>query len=108
MMRSLPILLSLICAGLTACAGHQQAQTKPAALAKSMPSPSAMAADAESQADWKSAARHWEEAAAGAPDDRTIALRTVRALRLSNSCGRASSYLERLFKMGAENADVLL
>ena len=32
----------------------------------------------------------------------------MRALRLSNNCGRASSYLERLFKTGAENADVLV
>ena len=106
-MRPLSLLASLMFAGLAACAS-QSPEAKPTAMAKDMPSPAAMATDAETQGDWKSAARHWEQAAAAAPEDRTIALRTVRALRLSSSCGRASSYLERLFKTDAESADVLL
>jgi Flp pilus assembly protein TadD len=104
-MRSILAVTSIAIIALAGCADHSP--TKPQ-LARDMPAPSVMAMDAEMQGNWTDAARHWEQAAAAAPDDRAIALHTVRALRLASACGRASTYLERLFKNGAESADVFL
>ena len=98
-------LVILIAAGLSACAGGRDSKKD---LANAMPAPAVMAADAESRSDWAGAARHWERAAAAAPEDRTVLLHTVHALRRANSCGHAQDYLQRLQGKNADSVDVLL
>lgn len=97
--------LMLVAASLSACAGNRDVRND---LANAMPAPAVMAADAESRGDWSGAARHWERAAASAPEDRALLLHTVHALRRANSCGHAQDYLQRLQTKDAESVDILL
>jgi Flp pilus assembly protein TadD len=95
----------LVVTSLSACAGSRDSKSD---LSAAMPPPAVMAADAEGRGDWAGAARHWERAAAAAPEDRSVLLHAVHALRRSNACGHAQDYLQRLQSKGAESVDVLL
>lgn len=90
---------------LTACAANPET---PASIAPLMPTQRDMASEAENRGDWAAAARHWAAVYQNAPNDRAITLSFARTLRLSGSCGPASTYIGRWLATAPADADALL